>query len=233
MNNPLLDSTDLINFLKERDLDYPKLKKDIYRIFKEDTGLDHIESSVKFYTWLHENSEFNKAPYDNGYRAHTHPLFARQIMVQEFPMFVDLHSKISTLSQVHCPYCTRGGMTKSIHILPIDIAPMSQNKNTNNRNKNKKLRAFKAAINHHFYSSSSEFTDGTKLCVVMLFVFGKNETDKDCDNMAKALNDGLNNSLISDDVHIDHLNLMKIKTTFDKSYIIRDHHLLIEIIITY
>ena len=220
MTNPLLESQELSEYLSKDRLDYFKLTEIVYELFRKNTGLDANVNIEEFHKWLIKNECTNKvAVSDNSYRGTVHPLFIRTIRRGEFSMFIDLHCKISALSQPTCTYCTRGTMTKSIHTMGFNIAPMSQNAHGNSGVKKQKLKAFKKAIREHFLRSTSEFNDEGKLCVAMLFVFGKHETDKDCDNMAKALNDGLNGSLIADDVHIDHLNIMKIKTTFETSFI--------------
>lgn len=220
MSNPLADSEELSIYLEQKILNYIEIKKLVYKLFQDSTGLDSDNNTREFHNWLFKNQELSRVPADNknSYFSFIHPLFFRKEETKHYPMFFDLPNKIATLAQPHCEYCLRGISEKPVITYAIDIAPIAQSTN-GNKLKHKKIHAFKKAIKEHFSKRESEFKDGCKLCVTVLFIFGKNESDKDCDNMAKALNDGLNDSLIKDDVHIDHLNIMKIKTTFQNSFI--------------
>ncbi|MEM9483315.1 MAG: RusA family crossover junction endodeoxyribonuclease [Cyanobacteria bacterium P01_F01_bin.116] len=220
MDKPLACSNELLERIQDKVPDYGEIKRLVYDIFTRFTGLDPYCNPIEFHRWLSDNRDLVKTPAPKGgFSVKTHPLFRDRVQISRSLMFIDLHAKISKVSQRTCEYCSRGTRTKSIHTIPVNIAPISQS-NSSSRRKSKKIKAFKKAIFDYFKKKESEFLDGCKLCVSVLFVFSKDEDDKDCDNMAKALNDGLNESLIKDDIHIDHLNIMKMKTNFSSSFLI-------------
>jgi Holliday junction resolvase RusA-like endonuclease len=121
----------------------------------------------------------------------------------------DLFHKVFQLSQFHCPVCSVGD-PYPIRIIPIRISAISKQAVSNN---SKKRRAFEKAIKYKLSSSKSNraFSRGEKLCVHVVFVLGKENRDKDLDNMSKALLDALKGVLFGDDLDIVHLSLMKIK----------------------
>jgi Holliday junction resolvase RusA-like endonuclease len=128
-----------------------------------------------------------------------------------------LSDKISSLSQFHCPICSR--RTNSIfRIINIRISAVSKQAVASNSIKRK---AFEKAIKYRLNSLQNQhvFHRGEKLCVHIVFVLGKQNRDKDLDNMAKALLDALKGVLFGDDMDIDHLSLMKIKTTEDDDFV--------------
>jgi Holliday junction resolvase RusA-like endonuclease len=126
-----------------------------------------------------------------------------------------LSHKISSLSQFHCPICTITN-NNGISIITLKISAMSKQASAP-----KKRKAFERAIKHRLgtLQQTDAFQRGEKLCLHIVFVLGKKNKDKDIDNMAKALLDALKGVLFSDDIDIDHLNLMKIKATEDDDYV--------------
>jgi Holliday junction resolvase RusA-like endonuclease len=128
-----------------------------------------------------------------------------------------LSAKIGSLSQFHCPICSR--RTNSIYrIINIRISAVSKQSVASNPIKRK---AFEKAIKYRLNSLQTQyvFHRGEKLCVHIVFVLGKQNRDKDLDNMAKALLDALKGILFGDDMDIDHLSLMKIKTAEDDEFV--------------
>lgn len=211
MTNPL-DSHELIKRLSydPSPINHIETKNLVYEIFTKSTGLDPEKNATEFYNWLMKHRNLNGKNTDPF-----HPLFARRSTTnKEFLMFITLFEKIGTLSQLYCQYCTRGPDIGNIYIKSLPINPVSKNIGGD------KLRAFEEAIKSNFLIPDSPFRNKSKICILMIFVFSKKEQEKDCDNMAKAFSDGLNNSLITDDRHIDHLNIMKIKTDYDESFIV-------------
>lgn len=128
-----------------------------------------------------------------------------------------LSHKISSLSQFHCPICSRRNNSVA-RVITFRITAISKQSVASEPAKRK---AFEKAIKFELNSlqSSHTFQRGDKLCVHIVFVLGKQNRDKDLDNMAKALLDALKGMLFGDDMDIDHLSLMKIKTTEDDDYV--------------
>ena len=128
-----------------------------------------------------------------------------------------LSHKISSLSQFHCPVCSRRN-NSICRIITIRISAISKQSAASEPRKRK---AFEKAIKYRLDSlqTKHKFPRGEKLCVHIVFILGRQNRDKDLDNMAKALLDGLKGILFGDDMDIDHLSLMKIKTTEDDDYV--------------
>jgi Holliday junction resolvase RusA-like endonuclease len=123
----------------------------------------------------------------------------------------DISSKVSDLSQYHCPICR----DSSFPIKIINIRIPAQSKQAMDKNKRK---AFELAVSERI-EKDFPFSPQDKLCLHIVFVIGLNSRDKDLDNMSKALLDALKGNLFEDDLHIDHLSLLKIKYKGDDDYI--------------
>jgi len=81
-------------------------------------------------------------------------------------------------------------------------------------------KAFKRAILHHFDVMSEGIRYfGKKICLHIVFVLKESSKDKDVDNMAKLLIDGLKNVLFSDDKEIIHLSIVKIRQQDPEEFI--------------
>lgn len=128
-----------------------------------------------------------------------------------------LSSKISSLSQFHCPICSRRN-DSIIRVITIRISAISKQSVASEP---KKRKAFEKAIKHRLgtLKTNHTFQRGEKLCIHIVFILGKQNRDKDLDNMAKALLDALKGVLFGDDMDIDHLSLMKIKTIEDDDFV--------------
>ena len=80
-----------------------------------------------------------------------------------------------------------------------------------------KKRAFKRAIRHRL-SETHHYADN-RLCIHITFVIGKKSNQRDVDNMAKLLLDGLQGQMMEDDNQIDHLSLLRLTWKGDEEYI--------------
>lgn len=118
-----------------------------------------------------------------------------------------LDSKLDRLSQTHCRLCT-GGQQYPIHIIPLWIPPISKQ-----ASRTESRHHFEEAIRNYLAKITGNVPYGKddKLCVLLIFLLGHNDKEKDLDNMTKALLDALQGHLFHNDSAIDHLNLIKLR----------------------
>lgn len=148
--------------------------------------------------------------------------YAPFLFYEKYPVLLPfisstLSSKISSLSQFHCPICSRRNNSIA-RVITIRISAISKQSVASEP---KKRKAFEKAIKYRLDTLQTQhtFQRGDKLCIHIVFILGKQNRDKDLDNMAKALLDALKGVLFGDDMDIDHLSLMKIKTIEDDDFV--------------
>ncbi len=128
-----------------------------------------------------------------------------------------LSTKIISLSQFHCPICSRRN-NSIVRTITIRISAISKQAVAS---KPETRKAFEKAIEYrlNLLQPNHIFQRGDKLCIHIVFILSKHNRDKDLDNMSKALLDALKGVLFGDDIDIDHLSLMKIKTPEDDDFV--------------
>jgi Holliday junction resolvase RusA-like endonuclease len=124
--------------------------------------------------------------------------------------YQSLSSKVSFVSQYHCPFCSQDYPTV---IMNIRIRPQSYQSLDSNLKK-----AFKAAVNSRINARNDDFK-GCKICLHIVYVCSEERREKDLDNMSKLLLDAIKDILFDDDAEVDHLNVMKIKNSDNEEYI--------------
>ncbi|MCI4670402.1 MAG: RusA family crossover junction endodeoxyribonuclease [Bacteroidia bacterium] len=113
-----------------------------------------------------------------------------------------LSQKLMVLGQFHCPICKPD--EGIVSTLPIRISAISKQAAGK-----VKREAFENAISDYLKRMGINEPLDSKLCVLLFFVLGKSNKDKDLDNMSKALMDALEGTLFTNDSNVDHLNLIK------------------------
>jgi len=120
-----------------------------------------------------------------------------------------LTAKVSALAQFHCPICATKEGLFPVHVILIRITPVSKQAIGQQP---KKRAAFERAIRHRFAGHKTPFPSDRSVCLLIVFVVKAKGTQKDLDNMAKAIIDAVKNILFGDDRRIDHLNVIRIKS---------------------
>ena len=202
----MLNSTLILNELNSESPDYLKVKRDVIEAFCKEhnykiNSIDEIplETQDEISRWLNR-----KYPDISN--------FIKYVPVSKFIFGSSLSSKISTISQFHCPQCDG---KHPVIIFPIKIPPISyQTQKTKLRN------AFKRAIRSYFSNKkNSHYFGKNRICLQLVFINGLSTKEKDVDNMAKLLVDSFEEILYKNDRQIDHLNLMKIRWDGDEEYV--------------
>lgn len=198
-----LFTEDFIQEINSEEPNIEKIKHLVIKGFNKENGTNYgIDSSIPYEQekeivgWLHRIEG-------------EHPHFVMSIRRKPLLLpFIStcLSSKISSIAQFYCPFCTdrNSGL---ISIIPIRISAIS--KQASNA---EKRQAFERAIATRFEDRDCVYKKGEPLCVFITFVLGKGNRNKDLDNMSKALLDALKGEvLFGEDLDIEHLNLLKIK----------------------
>lgn len=193
--------------------DYEKIKKLVIQAYNEENKekpfLENIDldEEDRIIRWLN-------VCFENPSTLVT-SLFLKKAEVT-IPFFSQsLSEKIIALSQYHCPIC-KAENRFPIKMIPIRISAISKQAMVS---KSIYRKAFEKAIASKFVNNSIDFKKGEKLCVLVLFVMGKANRNKDLDNMSKALMDALEGQLFDADMDIEHLNLLKIKHDGEEDFI--------------
>ncbi len=199
--------TNLAVELQKESPDYEFVKNEIVSWFNKSNGqvfppYDQLSDDQRYdvVVWLSKN-----------YADFAEFLFTKKPTLH--PQFhITMSKKISTIAQHHCPFCTD---TFPMSTIPIVLPPHSY-QSTNAKLK----RAFLKAILYRFQEMppGSHYL-GKKVCLHVVFVMAKSRKDKDVDNMAKLLLDGLKDVLFSDDKEIVHLSVVKIQQQDPEEYI--------------
>jgi Holliday junction resolvase RusA-like endonuclease len=192
---------------------FENLKKLIFNAFNiennDSLSIENIndEEEKKIIIWLNR-CRSNPNPI-------VHSLFLKREEVK-IPFFSQsLSSKVNLLSQYHCPICKAENQFP-IEIIPIRISAISKQAMA----KKPKYRiAFEKAISSKFKKRTIDFKKGEKLCILVVFILGKQNRNKDLDNMSKAIMDALEGKLFENDMDIEHLNLLKIRHDGDEDYV--------------
>ena len=122
----------------------------------------------------------------------------------------DLSSKISIISQFHCPLCNGEAL---IVTFPIRISPISYQASDSQTK-----QAFKRAIKRRL--SQTHHYGKRRLCIHIVFVIEVKRNSMDVDNMAKLFLDSLQGVILENDSQIDHLNLLKLTCESGEEYIV-------------
>ena len=127
----------------------------------------------------------------------------------DYLLFATNNEKISTLAQRHCRIC-HGSRPVSDRFpkynIPIRIPPISRQ-----ASKASTFKAFQAAIKHRIAKRDFDLKSTDRFCMKLTFVLDLLRRDKDLDNMTKALQDAFARALGFDDVHIQHLDVAKLR----------------------
>lgn len=167
-----------------------KIKENIFREYEKVTGKTEF-TEKECSLWL---SNYEAEDNDE----------AQELLANKFR---SIDRKLDKLSQLRCTLCT-GDYSYPIKRIPFAIIPKSKQA-TNPKIK----KEFEDSIKNYLKKTEQtvDYSKEDNLCVLIIFVLGKKDRDKDLDNMSKAFLDSLNNILFPDDSKIIHLNLIKIK----------------------
>lgn len=182
--------------------DPDKVRYELFRLYAAETGqvIDAANPTAAEFEAL--ASWFNA----NALTGH----FMRQRSVTTSVFSASLSAKISTLAQVHCPICATKDGLYPIQVFSIRIRPQSKQAIGQ---KPEKRQAFERAIRHRFRDHKFQFAPDQSICLLIVFVVRSDgRGQKDLDNMAKAIIDGVKTVLFGDDRSIDHLNIIRIKS---------------------
>jgi Holliday junction resolvase RusA-like endonuclease len=191
--------------LKKNTPDYLSLKNSLLSWYYNETGRqkhqlyelsrDDLDEIVK---WI------NKKEFSREINLH------RQNTIIEKVFYQSLASKVSSLSQAHCPFCTQD---YPISVINIRIRPQSYQA-LDSELKN----AFKKAVRSKLAAKTSSEFRSSRICIHVIFVCSKGRPEKDVDNMSKILLDSIKDVLMGDDSEIDHLSVMKIRNPDDEEF---------------
>lgn len=208
-----LFTPELIQELHNEKPNYLKIKNEIIKIYNREhekslslTEGICLEDAIAIEKWLLK-------------LFHSHPqaaqLFYQRKQIQIPFISPNLAVAIGGISNFDCPFCT-GTYSYPIQHIPIRIAALSKQASPT-----KLLDAFKKAIKHRLSMSNAvtKYEKGDKLCVYVVFVLSRKNKNKDLDNMSKALMDALEDILFDEDMEIQHLNLMKIRSPETDAYL--------------
>ena len=195
------------NEMKSNNPNYEKLKEIIIQVYNNDNNksidIENVstDEQKEIIRWFNTQHHFFPLT-----------LLRKEVITHFFSQ--SLSTKISALSQYHCPICTGNkGVATIFNIRISAISKQAMSSRPEYR------EAFERAIFKRFESKDLTYKKGDKLCVSIVFVLGCNNRDKDLDNMSKALMDALEGNLFENDMDIVHSNLIKIKTEEPEDYI--------------
>ncbi len=185
------------SFEIKEEISIDNLRKEIFDSFNksEQRNLNYQEATInendEIARWLVQNRLYFK------YKAHYNKL----------NIFLNETDKKECYSQSYCQICGR----HTISLFSIRIKPKSRQVKTKIKSKFKKD-----------FSKSRQRDLGLlkkdRLCIKIIFIL-KTQRDKDLDNMAKLTLDSLKELIQIDDMNIDHLELIKLKTKYLESFI--------------
>tara|TARA_R110002167_G_scaffold365855_2_gene591647 strand:+ start:1479 stop:2105 length:627 start_codon:yes stop_codon:yes gene_type:complete len=120
--------------------------------------------------------------------------------------YASIDHKLDKLSQHHCNLCKTSPFP--IKRIPLNLPPISKQASDSDSRKH-----FERSIKTHLELLNQEisYPKDEKICLLVIFLLGNKDRDKDLDNMSKALLDALNNCLFHDDSAVIHLNLIKLR----------------------
>src|SRR5262249_4261590 len=121
------------------------------------------------------------------------------------PFYVDAATKVNWFHQRPCNVCGLGDEFPT-QMFPIGLPPWSHQCSSDVG------PALRRAIDASpFYSEHfRRHTARGGVCMRLVFVLGDGAAMKDCDNMAKGVQDAFEGYLYADDRLVEHLDLMKI-----------------------
>jgi len=206
-----LNTQEIQNEVKKEFPDFEKIKLFVLGAFNSENDktyqsiedLSDVEKD-EIIRWLNRCLEYPSQTVTN--------IFLRKIPVMVPVISQSLSSKISFLSQFHCPLCKVEDL--GTIIMPIRISAISKQSSLHEIRK-----AFEKAVASRFEKKDIRFSKGEKLCIHTVFVLSKKNRDKDLDNMSKALMDALEGNLFENDMDIQHSSLLKIHHDEEEDYI--------------
>ncbi|QUY42552.1 RusA family crossover junction endodeoxyribonuclease [Acaryochloris marina S15] len=114
-------------------------------------------------------------------------------------------------SQERCLIC---GSVSQARFIPIRISPKSHQSLTPDL----KRYYLEQLQNHPFIQGETQFDSSHRLCVQLICVL-KEGRDKDVDNMAKLILDGIKGQVFPDDKQIDHLQVVKFRANESEEFV--------------
>ncbi|MBC7008122.1 RusA family crossover junction endodeoxyribonuclease [Pseudoalteromonas sp. BZK2] len=131
--------------------------------------------------------------------------------------YVTISDKLNTLYQYHCSICDTNDSSILFPKRSICIRINPESYQSLNGNLKKE---FHTAMKSKWSDQGILFEKDDEICVLLVFVYGKNAKNKDVDNMAKIFIDSLKGVLIHDDINIVHLNILKRRSQKEDGYIL-------------
>lgn len=142
-----------------------------------------------------------------------HLLSIELVEVCKRSYFFDEVDKIIAIqqSQANCLIC---GPVRPIRFFSLRISPKSHQSLT------PELKKFylEQLQDHPYVSSVSQFDSSHRLCVQLICVLREGR-DKDVDNMAKLILDGIKGKVFPDDRQIDHLQVVKFRASESEEFV--------------
>lgn len=142
-----------------------------------------------------------------------HFLSGEFVKVYKRSYFFDEVDKIIAIqqSQASCLVC---GLVRPIRFFSIRISPKSHQSLT------PELKQFylEQVQNHPYVQRETQFDSSHRLCVQLICVL-RESRDKDVDNMAKLILDGIKGKVFPDDKQIDHLQVVKFRANESEEFV--------------
>lgn len=222
MKGDLLFTETLLHLLTLKEVNFGSIKKHVIEAYNRENGCSFdLETATdaeekNIVRWLNGVMMDHKFSAFEITKPLLHNLFSREVAVN-IPLFSNsLSVKVTTLSHFHCPIC------KAENQFPVKVIPLKINPESKQALAQiKGLRAaYEKAIKSAFVKKEMSFLPGEHLCVLVVFVLGNGNKEKDLDNMSKAMMDALQGDcLFPNDADIDHLNLFKIRHKNPDSFV--------------
>lgn len=220
MKGDALFAEPLFYLLSQKEVDFNQVKSLAIEAYNKENDqkidMDSAteEEQIKVIRWLRSIKDVHDRSLWEVSAPLLHTVGFKEVAVKT-PLFsICLTEKVHSLAYLCCPICrTENG---SPRFIPLKINPESKQALA----RIKGLRAaYEKAIKSAFAEKEMSFLRCEKLCVLVVFILGNGNKEKDLDNMSKAMMDALQKSLFANDADIDHLNLFKIRHENPDSFV--------------
>jgi hypothetical protein len=207
-------TSDFVAALEAKRTDMTLIKSRVLLAFRLETGRAASQNELS----ADEEADFRKWALELLQSPGGAAVFYRKKSVSVPLLSTTLSSLFIQLGQFHCPLCTDDTNDAGpIMSFPIRIKPESKQALAGKG----LAAAFTRAIREKAVPRlMKKFERGSPVCIHLVFILGMSSRDKDVDNMAKALLDGLKRGLFEDDADIAHLSTMKLRHGEKESFIL-------------
>lgn len=201
----LVDNLELREALTETWPDFERIRQMVVDIYQRESGR-HTAEPREIASWL-------------GLSERTYPDYHGLRVDRTIPrwvMYPDITDKARVLMQRRCHICNI--YRESDFILFFLRMPPRSHQSTDTKLRN----AFTQAISDDLTRKGFDFSDfyDSRLCVAVTFVMANGRRKNDSDNLAKNLLDALQGFAYADDEQIEHLDLLRLQSRSDETFII-------------